>query len=60
VRLVIADDGVGFEPSHSAGSLGRQGWGLVTMTERAEGVGGHCRVESRPGQGARVVVEVAR
>jgi signal transduction histidine kinase len=60
VRLVIADDGVGFEPSHSAGLLGRQGWGLVTMTERAEGVGGHCRVESRPGQGARIVVEVAR
>ncbi len=60
VRLVIADDGVGFEPSHSAGLLGRQGWGLVTMTERAEGVGGHCRVESRPGQGAWVVVEVAR
>jgi len=60
VRLVIADDGVGFEPSHSAGPLGRQGWGLVIITERAEGVGGHCRVESRPGQGARVVVEVAR
>jgi signal transduction histidine kinase len=60
VRLVIADDGVGFEPSHSAGLLGRQAWGLVTMTERAEGVGGHCRVESRPGQGARIVVEVAR
>ncbi len=60
IRLAIADDGVGFEPSHSAGLLGRQGWGLVTMTERAEGVGGHCRIESRPGQGARIVVEVAR
>jgi len=30
------------------------------MTERAEAVGGHCRIESRPQQGTRVIVEVAR
>ena len=28
--------------------------------ERARAVGGHCHVESRPGQGTRVVVEVPR
>jgi signal transduction histidine kinase len=56
LRLVVADDGIGFDPGLSAG----HGWGLLTMTERAEGVGGRCRIESVPGQGTRVSVEVAR
>jgi signal transduction histidine kinase len=54
VRLVITDDGVGFEP---ASAITQPGWGLLTMTERAEAVGGGCRIESAPGQGTRVVVE---
>jgi signal transduction histidine kinase len=35
------------------------GWGLITMAERAEAVGGRCRVESQPQQGTRIIVEVA-
>jgi len=60
VRLVVADDGVGFDPARLAMPDGRQGWGLITMTERAEAVGGRFRIESRPQQGTRVIVEVAR
>jgi len=60
VRLVVADDGVGFDPAQLTTPDGRQGWGLITMTERAEVVGGRCRIESRPQQGTRVIVEVAR
>jgi len=60
VRLVVADDGVGFDRARVGGPGGRRGWGLLTMAERAEAVGGHCRVESRPQQGTRVVVEVAK
>ena len=68
LRLVVADDGVGFDPSttlrtspaHLAEPDGDRGWGLLTMTERAEAVGGHCRIESDPRQGTRVIVEVAR
>lgn len=61
VQLIIADDGVGFEPAVKAGPPAkRQGWGLLTMTERAEAVNGQCRIESLPGQGTRVVVEVPR
>ena len=67
LRLVVADDGVGFAPSttlraspaHLAEPDGDRGWGLLTMTERAEAVGGRCRIESSPGQGTRVIVEVA-
>ncbi len=60
VRLVIADDGVGFDPARLAAPDGSRGWGLAIMRERAEAVGGRCRIESRPGQGTRVIVEVAR
>jgi PAS domain S-box-containing protein len=59
-RLVVADDGIGFDPAHPAEPDQGRGWGLLTMAERAEAVGGRCRIESAPGQGAQVIVEVAR
>ncbi len=59
VRLVVADDGVGFEPTQVATPNRHGGWGLMTMAERAEAVGGHFRVESQPQQGTRIIVEVA-
>ncbi|TKJ30892.1 MAG: hypothetical protein CEE40_03370 [Chloroflexi bacterium B3_Chlor] len=60
VRLIVADDGVGFDPTRLGKADVRRGLGLLTMTERAEAVGGQCHVESRPGSGTRVVVAVAR
>jgi two-component system sensor histidine kinase UhpB len=58
--LLVADDGIGFDPASTTEPGGGHGWGLLTMTERAEAVGGRCRFESIPGQGTRVIVEVAR
>ena len=60
VRLVIADNGVGFDQERLGQPEGRHLWGLMTMSERAAAAGGHCRIESQPGQGTRVVVEVSR
>ena len=57
VRLVIADDGLGFEPADQHKAPSRQTWGLLMMAERAEAVGGHCRIESSPGQGTQIIVE---
>lgn len=57
VRLTIEDDGVGFDPS----ALGRSAFprfGLTTMRERAESVGGMLRVDTTPGHGARVWAEL--
>lgn len=59
VRLVVTDDGAGFEPLQLE-SVERQGWGLLTMTERAEAVGGRCFIHSQSGQGTQVIVEVSR
>jgi signal transduction histidine kinase len=60
VHLVIHDDGLGFDPDQRADPVDRQSWGLITMAERAEAVGATCRVESVPGQGTQVIVEIAR
>ena len=60
VRLVIADNGVGFDQERLGQPEGRHRLGLMTMDERAAAAGGRCRIESQPGQGTRVVVEVSR
>jgi signal transduction histidine kinase len=55
VMLEVADDGVGFD----AGAVqGRGGLGLGGMAERAAQIGGRLIMESTPGQGTRVRVEV--
>jgi signal transduction histidine kinase len=54
--LEVVDDGVGFEPALRGGD----GYGLPGMRERAERLGGTLRVESAPGAGTRVRVEVPR
>jgi len=54
VRLEIRDWGVGFTQSKRAKGI----HGLRGMTERARIVGGVCRIESTPGEGTRVVVDL--
>lgn len=59
VVLEVNDDGVGFGPPRYLGPLvDRNHLGLVSMREQAAEVGGGFRVESEPGRGTRVVVEV--
>jgi signal transduction histidine kinase len=52
-RLVVADDGRGFDAEAASG-----GFGLVGLRERAALVGGTVRVDSEPGAGTRVAVSV--
>jgi PAS domain S-box-containing protein len=59
-HLTIADNGIGFDQDKVPLPMAGHKWGLMTMTERALAIGGHCRVESDPGQGTRVVVDVPR
>ncbi len=58
VRLEVSDNGIGFDPTapprHAPGS----GLGLVGVRERVALVGGRCTVDSAPGQGTRIVVEL--
>ena len=53
-RLEVADDGSGFEV---AGVVGDH-YGLVGMRERADAIGAHLAIESGPGRGTKVAVEL--
>lgn len=50
----VEDNGCGFDP----GIRRRDHFGLQTMRERAESVGGQFRVETAPGKGTRVIISV--
>ncbi len=53
----ISDDGRGFDP-RALGHSGFPRFGMSTMRERAESVGGSLEIKSRPGQGTCVNVSI--
>lgn len=59
LRMEIEDDGAGFDVDDSTDLDRQRGWGLITMRERLEALGGRLWIESRPGQGTRLLAEVA-
>ncbi len=59
VELAIHDDGVGFDPAeHAFKSKVARGYGLLSMSERAAGVGGALRVRSAPSQGTTIRAQI--
>lgn len=54
VRCTVTDDGQGFDPEHVP--AGR--FGLIGMSERARLLGGRFCIDSQPGQGTRIDLEV--
>ncbi|MGB0436193.1 MAG: GAF domain-containing protein [Mycobacterium sp.] len=58
-RLEIVDDGVGFDTlEHPLGGDEMGGYGLLSMAERAEIVGGRLNIRSRPGTGTTVTATI--
>jgi signal transduction histidine kinase len=55
--LIIEDDGRGFDVDARAEPHGR-GLGLVGMRERAEIIGGSLEIESTPGKGTTIFLQV--
>lgn len=58
VCLRVTDHGAGFEPALLGADGQEPGYGLRSMTERAELVGGTLEVRSGPGRGTTVSVRV--
>jgi len=54
--LTVDDDGVGFDPDEAAMRARRLG--LTSMEERAKALGGVLTIDSRPGAGTKVRLEV--
>lgn len=57
VTLVMADEGRGFNPQ-SLLQATQPGVGLVGMQERIRELGGELRVESAPGKGTKLIVNL--
>jgi signal transduction histidine kinase len=52
--LEVADDGVGFDRS----VVNPRRLGILGMGERAAAIGGDLRIDSAPGEGTRIRLEV--
>jgi PAS domain S-box-containing protein len=52
VRLTVADNGAGFDPS----TITADHLGLKIMRERADAIGAHISIYSEPGEGAQISV----
>lgn len=59
VRISVSDDGCGFDPSARPGPAEGH-FGLQGVKERLSALGGTMRIESSPGKGAKVTVEIGK
>jgi signal transduction histidine kinase len=57
LRVVVDDDGCGFDPGAKLGPNVRRGLGLASIDERMTSLGGKLKLDSQPGQGARAILE---
>lgn len=57
VTLEVTDDGLGFTPPNARPQANKH-LGLASIEERVLLVGGTCQINSRPGQGTRVLVTI--
>jgi signal transduction histidine kinase len=57
VVLRVADNGQGFDPTDAlAAGTSRGSFGILSMRERAEALGGQLRIDSAPGEGTTITV----
>ena len=57
ISVEVKDDGVGFEPSEIGPALDQSSrYGLFSIRERLEPLGGYMEVASRPGKGTKVTL----
>ncbi len=58
VRVLVQDDGAGFDVERVMRTAPVQHFGLLSMRERALGIGGALHIHSAVGQGTRILVDV--
>jgi signal transduction histidine kinase len=58
LRISIEDDGNGFDPAVASQPAASRGFGLVSVRERVARLGGTLNVESKPGAGTRLLVDL--
>lgn len=58
IRLLISDDGKGFEEQNNNINNFQAGFGLKNIKERVENFGGHFNIETTPNEGTLLLVEL--
>lgn len=58
VRVIVEDDGRGFDAAHVSGVSENHGLGLVSMRERARLCGGTLDIDAAPGSGTTIFVRI--
>lgn len=58
IRLLVIDEGQGFIAACSSDASGGPGWGIKIMNERTKMIGGSFKLESAPGKGTVVSVNL--
>jgi PAS domain S-box-containing protein len=58
LHVRVADEGTGFDPAGAAANLTTPMFGLFSIRERMDALGGHMTVESSPGGGTKVTLAV--
>jgi PAS domain S-box-containing protein len=57
--ITVADDGIGFDAATVLFSGRPCGFGLFSIREQLEGLGGSLDIDSKPGRGCRAVIKIA-
>jgi PAS domain S-box-containing protein len=55
-RILVADGGKGFDPAAADPGAGMRGFGLFSIQERVDSLGGRVEIDSAPGRGTRVTL----
>ena len=57
LQIEVVDDGIGFDPAEAARRTRRgSGFGLFSVSERLQHLGGSFDISSRPGYGTRAIL----
>jgi len=58
LQIEVCDDGVGFDPARLEVREGNGGFGLFSVRERLEVMGGRLEIDAAPGRGSRFVLDI--
>ena len=60
IKLMISDDGVGFDPAHTNHKSTSSGFGLLNMQERIGSYNGKLKIDSSEGNGTLIITEIPK
>lgn len=58
ISIVIEDHGKGFETDGERSTAGKKGIGLFSIAERVRSIGGVLRIDSAPGKGTKISINI--